>query len=289
MRDVLLWEVLVGLGSGALLGALGVRGRVLTRSGGIALLAVCTAVFAAGGWEWGVVLVLYLVTTALWARFRRGVKQSLARHHEVRTRQGAFQVIARTGWAALLAIVRLAAAHSTVAYVAFVGAIAAALADRWGTEVGMLSGEPPRMITTRLRVEAGMPGAISSLGLVAALGGTWLIGLVGLGTQALSAWLAMRSYDRGLLWLPLAAMIGGLVASLVDSLLGATAQSMYYCEGCQRTTEDPAHTCESPAGSVRRTRGIPWLSDEMVDLVSALVGAALTALLVSMFAGLAAR
>ncbi len=286
MERVLLWEVLLGLAVGLLVAVLGHRARLLTRSGSLAVIAVSTVVCGAGGWEWGTVLTVHLVSGGAWSLFRRGVKQSLAKHHELTPARNASQLLARTGWAALLALVRLAGANSTLVYVAFVGAIAAATADRWNTEVGMLSHDPPRMISTRMRAEAGTPGAVSSLGLVAALVGTWLVGFAGLGTRALSSWLDARPYDRSILWLPLAAVIAGLVGSLVDSLLGATAQAMYYCEACHRTTEDPMHTCAGELEPVRRIRGVPWLTDGMVDLVSSLVGATLAALLVSTLAGL---
>lgn len=286
MEGVLLWEALLGLGLGLAFGLVGRWRRLLSTSGAVAVAAVSLVTFAAGGWEWGAVLCVHLISAGAWSRFRRGVKASLAHRHALTPLRSAPQVLARTGWAALLAILRLAGSSSTLVYAAYVGAIATAVADTWSTQVGMLSPDPPRLITTRARAEAGTPGAISPLGLVAALGGTWLAGLAGLGARALSAWLSMRVYDRRLLWLPLAAMVAGLAGSLVDSLLGATAQAVYYCEACQRTTEDPLHTCPGKEGPVRRMRGVPWLTDQVVDVVSSLAGATLAAFLVDALAGL---
>ena len=286
MAEVVLWEALLGLTLGLLFGVLGYRTRLLSASGAATLAAVSILVYAGGGWEWGAVLHVYLITAGLWAHYRRGIKVSLVHRHATAQVRGATQVLARTGWATLLAMCRLAGSDDTLVYAAFVGAVATAIADRWSTEVGMLSLEPPRLITTRRRVEAGTPGAVSSLGLVAALGGTWLAGLAGLGSRALSAWLDPQVYDRSLLWLPLAAMVAGLAGSLVDSLLGATAQALYHCDACQRTTEDPLHRCDVKVGPVRHSRGVPWLTDDVVDIVSSLVGAALAALLVGTLAGL---
>lgn len=281
-----LWEALVGLGLGLALGGLGYRGRLLAPSGALAVVGLAVVVFAAGGWEWGVVLAVHLIGAGLWTRYRATAKEILSQRHERPGPLGWEQVVARTGWPALLALLRGSGSASIVVLGAYVGAVAAATADRWSTEVGLLSAQPPRLITTRRTAVPGAPGAVSPLGLVAALGGTWLVGLTALGAEVLSAWLAVLPYARGLLWLPLAAMVAGLGASLVDSLLAATAQAVYYCPTCDRSTEDPAHCCDEEAEPVERVRGVPWLTDELVDLIGSLVGAAVAALLIGALAGL---
>lgn len=280
------WEVLVGLALGLAFAAFGHRGRLLTRSGGAGVVGVTALAFGAGGWEWGTVMALHLLSAGLWTRYRAAAKEALSQRHERPGPLGLAPVVARTGWATLLALVRWSGAGGTVIYGAYVGALAAATADRWGTEVGLLSAQPPRLITTRARAVPGAPGAVSPLGLVAALGGTWLVGLAALGTGVLSAWIEVLPYDRGLLWLPLAAVVAGLGASLVDSLLGATAQVVYYCATCDRSTEDPDHCCQEEAEPAQRVRGVSWLTDEMVDLVGSLVGAALAAVLIGALGGL---
>jgi len=280
------WEVLVGLALGLAFAVLGYRGRLLAPSGGAAVVGVTTLVFGAAGWEWGAVLALHLLSAGLWARYRASAKEALSERHERPGPLGLAPVVARTGWATLLALLRLSGPGSIVLYGAYVGALAAATADRWGTEVGLLSAQPPRLITTRGQAAPGAPGAVSPLGLVAALGGTWMVGLASLGTGVLSAWIEILPYDRGLLWLPLVAVVAGLGASLVDSLLGATAQIVYYCPTCDRSTEDAAHCCATEAEPAQRVRGVPWLTDEMVDLVASLVGAAVAAVLIGALGGL---
>lgn len=282
MPEVVLWEAALGLALGVLLGLLGYRSRLLTARSAAVLLLALTAVFAVAGWEWGGVLVVHVVAEGLWARCRVPAKMALGQRFSPLERRGVAKVLGRLGWPVILALYQHAGDHALL-FSAFVGAVAVATADAWSTEVGVLSAQPPRLITTRRPVEAGTAGGVSTLGIVAALGGAWLIGFVGLALTVLSEWLAMRAWDRTLLWLPLAATLGGLIGDLVDSLLGATAQAVYYCEQCEQQTESYIHTCGQQA---RRVRGVPWLTNEAVDLVSGLIGAAICALVVGLLAHL---
>jgi hypothetical protein len=74
----------------------------------------------------------------------------------------------------------------------------------------------------------------------------------------------------------LGATAGGLAGSLFDSLLGATVQTIYYCDGCGKETERRVHRCGQ---ATRRLRGWPWLDNDGVNFVASLVGAAVAGLL----------
>lgn len=66
---------------------------------------------------------------------------------------------------------------------------------------------------------------------------------------------------------------GGLMASLVDSVLGATAQALYREADSQALTECPAgHGRANPL-----VRGWRWINNDRVNLACTLAGAALVA------------
>lgn len=225
--------------------------------------------------------MLSVITIGLWARFRQGYKRTLGERFHRGAQQGWIQVLARVGWATTLAILYGLVAEERGILVGFVGALAASTADAWGTELGVLSNQMPRTIISPRRLPAGEPGGITLLGIVAGLGASWLLGFAGLLFNAIKSWIAQITLDPVLLWLPIAAMLGGMAGSLTDSLLGAAAQGIYYCEHCKERSEYRLHTC---GRRTEQVRGWAWLTNEGINMVCTLVGAAITAGAVSWLA-----
>ena len=94
---------------------------------------------------------------------------------------------------------------------AFFGALSAALADTASSEIGMLSKEKPRLITTGQEVEKGTDGGVTLLGLAAAAGASLVMA-------------AAYYYLKGST-VPLPVLfLAGMTGSLVDSLLGAVLE-----------------------------------------------------------------
>ena len=260
--------------AGMLLGWLGLRGQVLTHGGAVALLVAIVAICWFGDWVLGAPLLATLLGMGFWARFRRETRRTLGQIEAGAVTQGAANTAARLGWAlALSALYRFSQGHPYI-LVAYVGALAATGADAWATDVGVHSPRRPRLLISGQEVQPGTPGGVSALGTVGALGASWLVGFVGLAAEALRATVNHLILDRAFLWLPAAAMLGGVVASLTDSLLGSAAQGLYYCESCQCYTEGAIHECGHEAQPVRGWR---WLTSDGVDLICSVVGAAVAA------------
>ena len=70
-------------------------------------------------------------------------------------------------------------------------------------------------------------------------------------------------------WLVAASFVGGLAGSLFDSLLGATVQALYLAPAGE--TERRASRDGAPN---RQIRGWRWMNNDMVNLLSSLVGGA---------------
>ncbi len=165
------------------------------------------------------------------------------------------QVLANGLWAALAAL--LMVAYAEPGWTLLVGALAAAQADTWSTEIGAYARHPPRLITTRQSVPAGTSGAMTPLGTLAGVvGATAMAGL------ALVVGSSFRAAAGGL--------VGGIAGMLSDSLLGATAQGVYYCEACSIEGEQPIHSCGEVA---HHTRGWRWLGNNGVNFVATGLGA----------------
>jgi len=111
------------------------------------------------------------------------------------------QVLANGGVAALAAL--------PGSWAAFAGALAAATADTWASEIGRHSRTPPRLINTGRTVPAGTDGGMTLLGTTGGIAGAGLV-----------AGLSYVFGQQG----TLAIAVAGVVGMLVDSLLGATVQ-----------------------------------------------------------------
>lgn len=266
----------LGLVLSAVIGGVGYRSESLSSSGMLGAILVGTIIFGAGGWIWGILLILFFASSSLLSRYREAEKTALSEKFAKVGRRDLSQALANGGWGAILALV-FTVWPSPILFSAFVGAIATANADTWATELGVLSQSPPRRITTGDPVPPGTSGAISLLGTAAALTGALLIGLSAEILQFSAGWLSNDGVAQWTVWVPLAAGLGGLVGAFFDSLLGASFQRIYWCDECHKETERAVHTCGTHS---RPLRGWSWLNNDVVNFLSSVVGSGITASLI---------
>ncbi|HYF80275.1 MAG TPA: DUF92 domain-containing protein [Symbiobacteriaceae bacterium] len=249
------------LGAGALLASLiGILAWMkgsLSPSGVLGAIITGTVLFGLGGWVGGLALIAFFVSSSLLSKlFRRRKADVEAEYAKTGTRDLG-QAMANGGVAAA-AILLMAITGDLRFLGAALGALAAANADTWATELGVLSPSAPRLITTFRQVAPGTSGAVSLTGTLAAAAGAAFVGLV----PALTAPQLWKTIP----WLALA----GLAGAFLDSLLGATVQGTYYCPTCQKETEQRLHRCGTPT---RLHKGVAWLGNDLVNLLATLTGA----------------
>lgn len=219
------------LAIGALLAAVialaAYRGRALSTDGAVAAFLVGTIVFAAGGWQSAVVLLAFFIPSSLLTRAGRARKSEL-RGAQRPAPRNAWQVLANGGVAALCALAALGWRIPFAA--AFAGALAAASADTWGTEIGTLSRRPPVSILTFRPQETGLSGGITLLGTAATIAGALCVASISSVVQ-LAALLPV--------------LLGGVAGALLDSIVGASLQARRWCAACECECEMPLHHCGS--------------------------------------------
>lgn len=279
LSDLNTSQLLSGLLAGIVIAYLAYRAHALNRSGAAAAALLGAVIFGLGGLPWAVLLLAFFISSSALSRAFSSRKKGVDEKYSKGSRRDAGQVLANGGMAGLLVLVYLALAHwqpgsAFIAWLAFTASLAAANADTWATELGMLNPTPPVLITTFRPVELGTSGGISLVGTLAALAGSalitglgWLMTLLGLAPQGPAG----LSAQAALLYLLI--LSAGLAGSLVDSLLGATVQGIYTCPACHKETErHPYHTCGAPT---TLKRGLSWLDNDWVNTACTLSAALL--------------
>lgn len=264
-------RLLAGFVLALLIAAAAWRARALSVSGALAAVLLGTIIFGLGGLPWAVLLMAFFISSSGLSRAFKQRKAGLQEKFSKGSQRDAGQVLANGGVAGLFVLAHAAAPQAAWPWLAFAGALAAANADTWATELGVLSRSAPRLVTSGQVVEKGTSGGITLTGTAAALGGALLIAAL-----AVMLWPAARPpLPAGLAAFAVVGL-AGLAGSLLDSYLGATVQAIYTCPCCQKDTErHPTHSCGCQTSLAR---GLPWLDNDWVNAFCTLTGAALAAL-----------
>lgn len=173
----------------------------------------------------------------------------------------ALQVLANGLMAVLASLIYLTTGR-TVALIMFGAALAEATSDTWAGEIGRLSQRDPVSIWTHKKVEKGMSGGVTPLGILGGFLGSLLISVI---------WLLFFPVANGVLY-ALIICISGLAGCINDSLLGATAQALYLDRENKTYTEKETDKDGKPLELIR---GIRWLDNDMVNLSSNVFSAVL--------------
>ncbi|GAB4416256.1 MAG: DUF92 domain-containing protein [Anaerolineales bacterium] len=254
-------QFIFGLFLAAIIAYLAYHVRSLDKSGALAALFVGAVIFGLGGWAWAVLLLTFFVTSSglskAFKRYKKDANEKYAKGHQ----RDAGQVFGNGGLATLFAGLHYFFPEAIWPWLGFAAALAAVNADTWGTELGVLNPNPPRMITNwRKTVEKGTSGGVSGAGTLASFAGAGLIGVE-----------AALFSPGGVNWsFFILVAVAGLLGALFDSLLGATVQAIYVCPACEKETEKfPVHGCGTITSQIR---GWTWLGNDWVNFACGAFG-----------------
>lgn len=263
-----LTRIVLGLILSIAIGGLAYWRNSLTVSGWIGAVVVGTLTFGFGGWPLGLALITFFVSSSGLSHYKEAIKERRAAEKFSKGGRRDFaQTMANGGLGALLALI-YGLTKEPLFLAAFVGVMGTVNADTWATELGVLSPHRPRLITTGKEVEPGTSGGISIVGTSASAAGGLLIGV------AMVIFYALGQLINGTplsiqWWLLPASLLGGLLGSLSDSLMGATVQAIYrYPDG--RETERTVARDGKPNAFVRGWR---WMNNDFVNAISSICGA----------------
>ncbi len=202
----------------------------------------------------GALVGLFFVSGSLLTRWseRAGLVPADAKG----SRRDGIQVATNGIWAALGALTIHAA--PTMGWSMLAGALGAAQADTWATEIGARAVTPPRLITSGLPVLAGTSGGVTALGTAGGLVGAALLGA--------TAWAVAAPPPAAI-----SALIAGCIGMVADSLLGATGQAVFTRNEAGGDFTTPGRDVESTRTLIR---GFAWCTNDVVNLAGTGTGAA---------------
>ena len=242
----------------------------LTKGGVIVAFVIGTLIIALGGKTWFILIATFLLSSSLITKYKANLKEAFNEKFQKGGTRDGMQVLANGLVPAIFAVIE-GFVGLDIFFFAYIGAVATVTADTWATEIGVLNKTPPRLITTLKAVEPGTSGGVSKLGTLATILAGTTIGITAIAFRSIA--FLMTGAHISLLYMSsflIVSILAGLVGSFTDSLLGATIQGIYYCDYCKKETEKKIHSC---GHKTRKIRGYTWLDNDMVNLISALVGA----------------
>ncbi|MFQ6660018.1 hypothetical protein Gotur_028683 [Gossypium turneri] len=256
------------------------RRKSLDLSGALAGFLVMTIHFVAGC-RFGAMLLAFFFTSSMLTKVGEDKKRRVDADFKEGGQRNWIQVLYNSGIAAVLSVLignltgwedKCLDSNDSVLITSLIGGIighySCCNGDTWSSEIGVLSDDQPRLITTFKSVRRGTNGGVTKTGLLAALAAGSVIGLtfvlVGFLTTKCSNEMAMKQ----LLVIPLSA-VAGLLGSIIDSLLGATLQFSGFCSVRNKVVGKPGPT-------VKRISGLNFLDNNAVNLVSILLTTLLT-------------
>lgn len=249
---------MVGAIVSAAISTAGWRAKALSGRGAVTATGVGTCIAYGGSWPGVIVLGTFFVSSS--ALSRRGRLDGIVAKDGQRDER---QVLANGAVAALGALVGGRADRGMgIALVA--GALSAATADTWATELGAGSRTVPRLVLSGHAVPRGTSGGVTLRGSMAAVGGAATVGAVtGVLIGLTSGWSQAARIGPGV-------VVAGVAGSLVDSLLGELVQERRQCEACNVSTEARVHRC---GAATVHTGGVRGFDNDLVNLACTAVGA----------------
>ncbi|MGE5429580.1 MAG: DUF92 domain-containing protein [Syntrophomonadaceae bacterium] len=252
----LLKNIILAIVLGAIAAVLSRRLKFLTKGGSRAAFLLAVPVFGLGGWKWGVPLLYFFLSSSILSKLRKKYNSEVDASFEKTGVRDQYQVFSNGGLGGILVIMDYFM-NSGLFYLAYIGMLAAVCADTWGTEIGTLTRTKTYNVLNLHAVEQGTSGGISVPGTLGALAGALSVAI------SSAVWI-----NTGLILYFCIIILAGFSGSLIDSILGTTLQSAFYCTKCGKLTEKKFH-CAWPAV---HKKGFLWIGNDVVNLAAGMSG-----------------
>ena len=198
---------------------------------------------------------LFFISCTVVGKISKAIRSS-SKVNEVREKKGHtrdFMQVLANGLMATIAALLWSVSLENKALVMFGAAVAEATSDTFAGEIGRLSKRQPVSIIGFRPVPTGLSGGVTVLGMTAAL----------LSSAAIALFWYLWFDGMSVLEAVLVGTLG-FAGCIVDSVLGAGVQGIYYDPETKQFSEDR----EKDGKVLELSRGIRWVDNDMVNLMS---------------------
>lgn len=234
--------------------------KSLSISGAIGTIVLGTGVFATSGLYGATIMIIFFLSSSILSHYKKSKKKKAAEQFDKTGKRDIFQVFANGGVGLILSISYFVTQNSQFLF-ALAISFAVANADTWSTELGILNKKNPFSLRTFKRVIKGTSGAISFFGTTAAFLGAMFIGII---VIVLMFAIDLSIYNLSYLEIFIYIILGGFIGALIDSVLGATIQGIYYSEEEKVETEKRFYK----GVPTRLIRGFSFINNDLVNFLS---------------------
>lgn len=202
-------------------------------------------------------LIIFFILGSTVSAFGKKRKAQATALHERKGARSITQVLAN-GLPPLIMAALFYLTGRKACLLAVFACLAAATADTFSSEIGMLSKKDPVSILTRKKVQRGMSGGVTFLGLMGALVGASLISILVVPQFGITGMAAV--------------ILAGLADSLLDSVMGEALQAKYEMPCSEENTVQHLTEHKTLDGApLKLVRGISWMNNDVVNFTSAFV------------------
>jgi len=258
------WLIVIGISSATIVAILSYRFHFLNLGGSMMAFLMGSIIFSFGGWTYTFPILVFFISSSILSKIGKTKKKLLEVSYQKSGARDFYQVLANGGLAIVIVLIAYFSGNKSIYYI-YIASLAAATADTWGTELGIFSKLKPILITNLKPVPPGTSGAISFLGSVSALFGSFIIVLTG------SLVYNVNPYQM------IVVSFIGYSGSLIDSILGATIQGQFKCNTCGIITERKSH-CQT---KTLLQKGNSQVNNDLVNIFSILFSSILTLIILS--------
>lgn len=235
----------------------------LTGSGAAAALGIGMFLYGFGGLPVFSVLIGFFLSATLLSRWSNRQKDAGAVGAVVEkgSKRDHIQVLANGGPAVVMLLLYGAFGHEGFR-IGAVMTLAAANADTWASELGVMSQSVPVFIIKKTPVPKGISGGVTGLGFLASLLGAFFIAVLYVGTA-----LTVEStslIDGALLMLVITAI--GFSGSVIDSVIGELWQAQYRGSASGKTYLTEKRREQGKQNSL--VKGYSIIDNNMVNFLS---------------------